>query len=215
MQRVPHSTCPHLVGQLHCRLHECAVIAAVERHAPVPEALEELGQHIGADILRLHTLGAHALLHDLCIRKARARGGVGTGSIRERIPTASGVACAVNTPHKQPIDRPTATLDARARPETPRPTPRPCTNTAYDRHAHGGHARAQHNHAGKRTHARMRAQPLPHLEHNLLHLLVGRLELALQHDHDLARVVERMFGVHERDDEADGLEERSEHLAAQ
>mmetsp|Transcript_146 Transcript_146/g.351 ORF Transcript_146/g.351 Transcript_146/m.351 type:complete len:636 (+) Transcript_146:233-2140(+) len=106
-----------LVGQLHCRLHECAVIAAVERHAPVPEALEELGQHIGADILRLHTLGAHALLHDL--------------------------------------------------------------------------------------------------EHNLLHLLVGRLELALQHDHDLARVVERMFGVHERDDEADGLEERSEHLAAQ
>ena len=58
------------------------------------------------------------------------------------------------------------------------------------------------------------APPLPsaHLEHDLLHLLVGRLELALEHHHDLARVVKRVLGVHQGDDEADGLEERGEHL---
>ena len=47
------------------RLHERAVVAAVERHAALPEAAEELRQHLCADVLRLHALGAHALLHHL------------------------------------------------------------------------------------------------------------------------------------------------------
>ena len=56
---------------------------------------------------------------------------------------------------------------------------------------------------------------LDHFQHDLLHLLVGRGELALQDDHHLARVVERVLGVHERDDEADRLQVRRQDLAAQ
>mmetsp|Transcript_11483 Transcript_11483/g.22235 ORF Transcript_11483/g.22235 Transcript_11483/m.22235 type:complete len:601 (-) Transcript_11483:2097-3899(-) len=55
---------------------------------------------------------------------------------------------------------------------------------------------------------------LDHLEHDLLHLLVGRGELAQQDDHHLARVVVGVLGVHERDDVADRLEKGGEALAA-
>ena len=57
--------------------------------------------------------------------------------------------------------------------------------------------------------------PAPHLEHNLLHLLIGCLELPLEHDHALTCVVEGVLRVHQWDDEANGLEERSKHLTAQ
>ena len=52
------------------------------------------------------------------------------------------------------------------------------------------------------------------LEDDLLHLLVRALELANQDDHDLARVVVRVVRVHQRDNEADRFEERSEPFAA-
>eukprot|EP00962_Isochrysis_galbana_P056214 scaffold28112_cov112-Isochrysis_galbana.AAC.2 len=55
---------------------------------------------------------------------------------------------------------------------------------------------------------------LDHLEHNLLHLLVGRGELAQQDNHHLAGVVVCVLRVHERDDVADGLEEGGQPLAA-
>mmetsp|Transcript_26895 Transcript_26895/g.58347 ORF Transcript_26895/g.58347 Transcript_26895/m.58347 type:complete len:263 (-) Transcript_26895:1857-2645(-) len=55
---------------------------------------------------------------------------------------------------------------------------------------------------------------LDHLEHNLLHLLVGRLELADEDDHDLLGVVLGVLRLHQRDDEPDGLEEGRQHLAA-
>ena len=51
-----------------------------------------------------------------------------------------------------------------------------------------------------------------HLEDNLLHLLIGRLELPNQDDHHLPGVVVCIHGVHERDDEANGLEESRQHL---
>jgi hypothetical protein len=50
------------------------------------------------------------------------------------------------------------------------------------------------------------------LEHDLLHLLVGRLELADQDDHDLSRVVVGVHRVHQRDDEADALQEGRQDL---
>ena len=55
---------------------------------------------------------------------------------------------------------------------------------------------------------------LDHLEHDLLHLVVGRLELAYEDEHDLARVVVGVLGVHERYEVADGLEEGGEAFAA-
>mmetsp|Transcript_11357 Transcript_11357/g.20623 ORF Transcript_11357/g.20623 Transcript_11357/m.20623 type:complete len:664 (+) Transcript_11357:201-2192(+) len=54
---------------------------------------------------------------------------------------------------------------------------------------------------------------LDHLEHDLLHLLVGGLELADQDRHHLAGVVVRVVVLHEGDDVADGLEEGGEALA--
>mmetsp|Transcript_43295 Transcript_43295/g.113771 ORF Transcript_43295/g.113771 Transcript_43295/m.113771 type:complete len:555 (-) Transcript_43295:926-2590(-) len=65
-----------------------------------------------------------------------------------------------------------------------------------------------------RRHALGRDALLNDLEDNLLHLLVGRGELAQQDDHDLARVVVGVLGVHQRDDEADRLEEGRQPLAA-
>mmetsp|Transcript_24317 Transcript_24317/g.61665 ORF Transcript_24317/g.61665 Transcript_24317/m.61665 type:complete len:665 (+) Transcript_24317:276-2270(+) len=60
----------------------------------------------------------------------------------------------------------------------------------------------------------LRGDALLHdLQHNLLHLLIWRGELADQNDHDLSRVVVRVLRVHERDDVADGLQEGSQALA--
>mmetsp|Transcript_8558 Transcript_8558/g.17750 ORF Transcript_8558/g.17750 Transcript_8558/m.17750 type:complete len:1008 (+) Transcript_8558:1222-4245(+) len=56
---------------------------------------------------------------------------------------------------------------------------------------------------------------LDHLEDDLLHLLVVRLELADEAAlHHLAGVVAGVHGVHERDDVPDRLEERRQHLPA-
>ena len=49
---------------------------------------------------------------------------------------------------------------------------------------------------------------LDHLEDDLLHLLVGRLELADEDQHHLARVIVGVLGVHQRDQVADGLQKR-------
>ncbi|RUP50240.1 LOW QUALITY PROTEIN: hypothetical protein BC936DRAFT_139884 [Jimgerdemannia flammicorona] len=105
-----------LVRQLHGRLYHLAVVAAVERHAPYPEVLEELGQDLLLYVLRLNAVRPRALLH--------------------------------------------------------------------------------------------------HLEHNLLHLLIGRLELTDQDDHHLLGVIVGVLVVHQRNDIPDGLEERREPLPA-
>jgi hypothetical protein len=65
-----------------------------------------------------------------------------------------------------------------------------------------------------RLHAVGAAALLHDLEHDLLHLLVGRLELSDEDQHHLAGVVVGVFGVHQRDEVADGLEERGQTLAA-
>lgn len=63
-------------------------------------------------------------------------------------------------------------------------------------------------------HAVRGAALLHHLQDDLLHLLVGRLELPYEDEHHLAGVVVGVLGVHERDEVADGLEEGGQALAA-
>ena len=53
---------------------------------------------------------------------------------------------------------------------------------------------------------------LHHLQDNLLHLLIWRLEFTHQDDHDLSGVVVGVHGVHEGNNEANGLQEGSQHL---
>ena len=52
-----------------------------------------------------------------------------------------------------------------------------------------------------------------YLQHDLLHLLVGRLELPHQDEHHLLGVVVGVLGVHEGDEVPDGLQEGSQSLA--
>eukprot|EP00968_Pinguiococcus_pyrenoidosus_P024619 scaffold4871_cov260-Pinguiococcus_pyrenoidosus.AAC.6 len=54
---------------------------------------------------------------------------------------------------------------------------------------------------------------LDHLEHDLLHLLVGALKLSNQDDHHVARVEVGVVGVHQWDDEPNGLQEGRQALA--
>ncbi len=54
-----------------------------------------------------------------------------------------------------------------------------------------------------------------HLEHNLFHLLIWGLELSDQDDHHLPCVVVCVHGVHERNDEANGLQKSCQHLSSQ
>ncbi len=63
-----------------------------------------------------------------------------------------------------------------------------------------------------RLHAVGGATLLDHLEDNLLHFFVGRLELADEDDHDFTRVVVGVLGVHERDQVADGFQEGGQTL---
>ena len=48
-----------------------------------------------------------------------------------------------------------------------------------------------------------------HLEHDLLHLFIRSLEFTNENDGDFLGMVGCVFGVHERNDEADGLQEGS------
>mmetsp|Transcript_30967 Transcript_30967/g.55423 ORF Transcript_30967/g.55423 Transcript_30967/m.55423 type:complete len:657 (+) Transcript_30967:141-2111(+) len=107
---------PHLVGNLHSGLHQLSVVAAVQRHPTHPKIAEKLGQDLRFDVVPLHAVRAHALLH--------------------------------------------------------------------------------------------------HLEHDLLHLLVRALKLADEDHHGIFCVIVGVRDVHERDDEADGLEEGGQHLSA-
>ncbi|GIX65610.1 uncharacterized protein BcabD6B2_50450 [Babesia caballi] len=60
----------------------------------------------------------------------------------------------------------------------------------------------------------LRRDALPHhLQHNVLHLLVGRGKLLDQNVHDLLRVVGGIIRIHERYNHADGLQKRREPLA--
>ncbi len=54
---------------------------------------------------------------------------------------------------------------------------------------------------------------LRYLEHNLLHLLVGALELTYEDDHHFSCVVVGRLVVHQRDEVTNRLEERSQTLA--
>mmetsp|Transcript_64871 Transcript_64871/g.127370 ORF Transcript_64871/g.127370 Transcript_64871/m.127370 type:complete len:523 (-) Transcript_64871:1273-2841(-) len=65
-----------------------------------------------------------------------------------------------------------------------------------------------------RLHSVRRHALLHHFQHVRLHLLVGGLELANEHHHHFSRVVVGVGRVHERNDEPDGLEERSQHFPA-
>mmetsp|Transcript_86974 Transcript_86974/g.243811 ORF Transcript_86974/g.243811 Transcript_86974/m.243811 type:complete len:418 (+) Transcript_86974:455-1708(+) len=55
----------NLVRDLDGRVHQLPIVAAIEGHADHPEVAEERGQNILADVVRLHTFGGDALLHDL------------------------------------------------------------------------------------------------------------------------------------------------------
>ena len=109
-------TGPDPVGDLHCGVDELPVVAPVQGHAVVPEVLEEVGEDLLLDVLRLHAVGGAALLD--------------------------------------------------------------------------------------------------HLQHDLLHLLVRRLELSDEDEHHLPGVVVGVLSVHEGDEVADGLEEGGQALAA-
>lgn len=47
---------------------DLSVVSAVEGHALVPEVLEEGGQDLVLDVLRLHTISGTTLLHHLVDR---------------------------------------------------------------------------------------------------------------------------------------------------
>mmetsp|Transcript_67790 Transcript_67790/g.141343 ORF Transcript_67790/g.141343 Transcript_67790/m.141343 type:complete len:562 (-) Transcript_67790:1430-3115(-) len=55
----------HLVRQLHRRVHQLPVVAAVQRHAPHPQMLEELRENLRLHVRRVHALRPDALLHHL------------------------------------------------------------------------------------------------------------------------------------------------------
>ena len=78
----------------------------------------------------------------------------------------------------------------------------------------------RHRHCDITRHTRRSCRACEHggtrgarLEHDLLHLLVRRLELADEHEHELLGEEPRWLRIHERDDVAHGLEVRREHLA--
>mmetsp|Transcript_22262 Transcript_22262/g.30963 ORF Transcript_22262/g.30963 Transcript_22262/m.30963 type:complete len:290 (-) Transcript_22262:776-1645(-) len=56
---------PHLVRNLHCCFYHLAVVTLVQCHPPHPKGLKERSHDLGANVLRLHPVCAHTLLHHL------------------------------------------------------------------------------------------------------------------------------------------------------
>lgn len=55
----------YFVGNLNRGINKLAVVTPVQRHAVVPEMLEEVRQDLVHDVLGFHAVGAAALFHHL------------------------------------------------------------------------------------------------------------------------------------------------------